>query len=166
MYQKTTLVTGGNDFIVLVCKNRKGLQNFRIFSKSNGAVDVGFSLVDVRTPVILQYVKNKVKMHHQTYYVLDLKQNKIFRAEAVSAWAIFPQRCSKHAIILAEYTDAEFWIDDDGKHGVLRCAADTTNSKYWETKSWADESDMPGSIHIMDLKERKVHKVPQLIFLN
>ena len=164
MYQKTTLVTKGEDFVVLVCKNKKGLQNFRIFSKSEQAVSVGFSLTDVRTPVILQYVKNKIRMHHRTYYVLDLKQDKIFRAEAVTAWARFPQRYSKHAIILAEYTDAEFWIDE--KNGVLRVAADTRESKLWESKSWADEDDMPGSIHVMDFGKRTVHKVPQLVFLN
>lgn len=164
MYKKDTLVTGGKDLVVLVCKNKKGLENFRIFHKGENFVDVGYSLVDVRTPVILQYVKNKIKMHHRTYYVLDLNQDKIFRADAVMSWARFPQRCSKHAIVLAEYTDAEFWINEE--NGVLRCASDTKNSKYWDTKAFADEEDMPGSIHILDLAERKVHKVPQLIFLN
>lgn len=164
MYQKETLATGGQEFVVLVCKKRKGLKNFQIFSKSKEAVDIGYSLVDVRTPEILQYEKDSVKRHFRTYYVLDLRQNKIFRSDAVVAWASFPDKCSKHAIILAEYTDAEFWIDEN--NGVLRCACDTKNSKYWNTKAWADEDDMPGSIHIMDLAERKVHKVPQLIFLN
>lgn len=164
MYQKETLVTAGKELVVLVCKGKKGLTNFRVFSKSENAVDVGYSLIDVRTPAILQYERNKVKTHYRTYYVLDLKQNKIFRAENVSAWARFPHCCSKHAIILAEYTDAEFWIDD--QNGVVRLAGDTQNSKYWTTHSLADEKHMPGSIHVLDLAERKVHKLPQLIFLN
>lgn len=164
MYKKETIPTEGQKLVVLVCKNKKGLENFRIFSQSEHAVDVGYSLVDVRTPVILQYVKNKVKMHHRTYYVLNLNQGKIFRAEAVSAWARFPKRSSKHAIILSEYTDADFWIDENG--GMLHCVSEAKNSKYWDTKTFADEDDMPGSIHILDLEERMVHKVPQLIFLN
>ena len=71
MYQKETLATSGQDFAVLVCKNKKVLRDFRIFHQDEHSVDVGYSLVDVRTPVILQYVKNKIRMQHRTYYVLD-----------------------------------------------------------------------------------------------
>ncbi len=164
MYQKTTWVTGGNDIVVVVCKEKKGIENFRLFHKSPGGVDVGFSLVDVRTPEILDYKQNKVEAHYRTYYVLDLQQNKIFRADAVRAWASFPSKANKHAIVLAEYTDADFWIEE--KRGFVYCAADKKESKFWTTKRWADEEDMPGSIHVMDLVSRRVHKVPQLIFLN
>ncbi len=164
MYQKETLATSGQDFAVLVCKNKKGLRDFRIFHQDEHSVDVGYSLVDVRTPVILQYVKNKIRMHHRTYYVLDLKKGKIFRADAVISWAQFDKKCDKYAIILAEYTEAEFRIDEGER--FLSCRNVLGDKDYWNTKELVDKENMPGSIHVLDLKERKVHKLPQLIFLN
>ena len=38
MYQKETLATSGQDFAVLVCKNKKGLRDFRIFHQDEHSV--------------------------------------------------------------------------------------------------------------------------------
>ncbi|MBP3464462.1 MAG: hypothetical protein J6K45_08355 [Clostridia bacterium] len=167
MYRRETLVTDGKDQIVLVCKDGWGIENFKIFSESNLAVDVGYTLKPVRTTKILDWNKDFLLFPpavYRAYYVLDLKQKKLFRANLIHVWSRFPKNFAKKAIILAKYTDAEFSIQERSKD--LRVCGDDIQYRLNNTQSFIDEDDMPGSIHVLDFKSKEVQKVRQVIFLS
>lgn len=164
MYRRETLVTDGKDLVVLVCKDGLGIKNFKIFSQSNLAVDVGYSLEAVRTPGILDWNKKCVRPIYRTYYVLDLKQKKLLRANVIHAWAKFPKSFAKTAIVLAQFTDAEFSIQV--QNDELHVRGDDEEYKLNNTMSFIDEEDMPGSVHVLDFKAKEVHVLQQVIFLN
>lgn len=164
MYRRETLVTDGKELVVLVCKGGWGIENFKIFSRSNLAVDVGYTLKTVRTPGMLDWSKKCVCTIYRTYYVLDLKQKKLLRANAIHAWARFPKNFAKRAIVLGKFTDAEFSVQE--KNDELCVCGDSEQYRLNNTLGFIDEEDMPGSIHVLDFKAKEVQRVQQVIFLN
>jgi len=170
-YRKETLVTGGKDFIVLVCKEEGGksvgIENFKIFSKSDLAVDVGFTLKKgVATTAITLWDRQcrPLPPIYRTYYVVDLEEKKLFRVVPVSNGSRFPKRFSKRALILARYTDAEFSVFE--KDDELRVQGVVDDWRLNDTGLWINEENMPGAIHVVDFSKKKVHKLNQVIFLN
>ncbi len=170
-YRKQTLVTGGKDFIVLVCKEEggksTGIENFKIFSKSDLAVDVGFTLKKgVATPAMTVWDRQcrPLPPIYRTYYVVDLKEMKLFRVVPVSNGSRFPKCFSKRALILARYTDAEFSVLE--KEDELRVQGVVDDWRLNDTKLWMNEADMPGAMHVVDFSKKEVHKLDQVIFLN
>lgn len=173
MYRKETLLTAGEEYLVLVCEGNKhtgiGIENFRIFSKTDLAVDIGYTPIAVRTDLI-DNVWNEsrgrfLRIYQPAYYVLDLKQERLFRVNVVNPGARFPARFAKKALILATYMDAEYFIEED--RGYLHIGAtEDAFSSLRGSISMMDKEHMPGAIAILDFKTRKVQKVQQAIFLN
>lgn len=171
MYRIEMLKTNGKKSILLVCEDGMGLKDFKILEKGDDYVKIGYVPTTVRTMCLVEYIKGTYKtvLIEQSYYLLDLDKNKIFRLERIGGNSRIDNGAKTKKLYLGKYPGTKMTIRTTRNFHYLQASITDENGlkPFTTDATWVNLEEMPGTMIALTFEhgEIRMHEISCAVFL-